>query len=43
MTDLTNPLAPEQMRALGYHVIDTLVEHLETLPAKAVTRNAVAW
>jgi hypothetical protein len=28
------------MRALGYRVIDMLVEHFETLPEKPVTRKA---
>ena len=33
-------LSPEEMRALGYRVVDILVEHFETLPQKPVTRKA---
>ena len=33
-------LSREDMRALGYHVIDMLVEHFEELPGKLVTRKA---
>ncbi len=33
-------LSSEEMRALGYRVIDTLVEHFEELPDKPVTRRA---
>jgi aromatic-L-amino-acid decarboxylase len=33
-------LSPDEMRALGYRVIDMLVEHFETLPEKRVTRKA---
>ena len=32
-------LSPEAMRALGYRVIDTLIEHLGSLPDKPVTRQ----
>ncbi|MFC2029929.1 pyridoxal phosphate-dependent decarboxylase family protein [Chloroflexota bacterium] len=33
-------LSPEEMRALGYQVIDLLVEHFDSLPEKQVTRKA---
>jgi hypothetical protein len=33
-------LSRDDMRALGYRVIDMLVEHFETLPEKRVTRKA---
>lgn len=33
-------LSSEEMRALGYQVIDALVEHFEELPEKPVTRRA---
>jgi glutamate/tyrosine decarboxylase-like PLP-dependent enzyme len=33
-------LSRQDMRALGYSVIDMLVEHLDTLPQKQVTRKA---
>ena len=33
-------LSREEMRALGYRVVDMLIEHFETLPAKPVTRRA---
>ena len=33
-------LPPEEMRALGYRVVDMLVEHLEELPARPVARKA---
>jgi aromatic-L-amino-acid decarboxylase len=33
-------LSREDMRALGYRVIDTLVEHFQKLPEKPVTRRA---
>jgi aromatic-L-amino-acid decarboxylase len=33
-------LSREEMRMLGYRVIDMLVEHFETLPEKPVTRKA---
>jgi glutamate/tyrosine decarboxylase-like PLP-dependent enzyme len=33
-------LSSDDMRALGYRVIDMLVEHFETLPEKPVTRKA---
>jgi glutamate/tyrosine decarboxylase-like PLP-dependent enzyme len=33
-------LPAEQMRELGYRVIDMLVEHFENLPSKQVTRKA---
>ncbi len=33
-------LSGEEMRELGYRVIDTLVEHFEELPDKPVTRRA---
>ncbi len=35
----TLTLSPNEMRALGYRVIDMLVEHFETLPEKRVTRK----
>jgi aromatic-L-amino-acid decarboxylase len=33
-------LSPEEMRALGYRVVDILVDHLTALPGKPVTRKA---
>jgi hypothetical protein len=33
-------LTADEMRALGYQVIDMLVQHFETLPEKPVTRKA---
>jgi glutamate/tyrosine decarboxylase-like PLP-dependent enzyme len=33
-------LSTEEMRALGYRVVDMLVEHFEALPQKPVTRKA---
>ncbi len=36
----TLSLSPEDMRALGYRVINMLVEHFEELPGKPVTRKA---
>ncbi len=33
-------LSPDEMRALGYRVVDMLVEHLEALPNKPVTRKS---
>ena len=33
-------LSQKQMRALGYHVVDMLVEHFSSLPHKPVTRKA---
>jgi aromatic-L-amino-acid decarboxylase len=33
-------LSREDMRALGYRVVDMLVEHFQELPEKPVTRNA---
>lgn len=35
-------LTPEEMRALGYRVIDLLVEHQVALPEKPVTRHETA-
>lgn len=32
-------LTPDQMRSLGYRVIDLIIEHFETLPDKSATRN----
>jgi glutamate/tyrosine decarboxylase-like PLP-dependent enzyme len=32
-------LEPEEMRRLGYLVVDTLIEHFTTLPGKPVTRR----
>ena len=31
-------LSPDQMRELGYRVIDQLVDHFERLPEKRVTQ-----
>jgi aromatic-L-amino-acid decarboxylase len=36
----TLSLSPEEMRALGYRVVDMLVEHFGGLPGKPVTRRA---
>ncbi len=33
-------LTPEEMRSLGYKVIDMLVDHFESLPQKPVTRKS---
>lgn len=33
-------LSSEEMRALGYRVVDLIVEHFETLPGKPVTRRS---
>jgi len=33
-------LSSEEMRALGYRVVDLIVEHLEALPGKPVTRRS---
>lgn len=40
MTNSSLELSPEEMRAVGYRVIDMLVEHFATLPEKPVTRKA---
>ncbi len=39
-SDGTLRLSAEEMRKLGYEVIDALVEHFEELPSKPVTRKA---
>jgi aromatic-L-amino-acid decarboxylase len=39
-TDGTLRLSTEEMRKLGYQVIDAIVEHFEELPDKPVTRRA---
>ena len=40
MTDRpTMQLSSDEMRKLGYRVVDLLVEHVESLPAKPVTRR----
>lgn len=33
-------LSSEEMRALGYRVVDLIVEHVETLPGKPVTQRS---
>ena len=33
-------LSAEEMRAMGYRVVDMIVDHLEALPGKALTRRA---
>ena len=37
--DATLQLEPDEMRRLGYQVIDVLVDHFSTLPQKPVTRK----